>query len=281
MNYDTIVIGAGIFGSVIAKTLKSIGQDVLIVDAQLPNSGSKPAACLMKPSWMSSLGNDTVDLSLSLLDELFEVQTIEFKIGGLVPTDVFWVNPQKLLSHAFVKYGKVQKIRKNTSDENYVVDIFNEFHDLNEEYTATNVVIAAGIHTPELFDVQGGLKGQMGSAILFENEHIDKPVINPYAPYRQLVAFNRGDGLWVGDGTAILEQNYTSMHTLRSLDRACNLSGLPSNKARVLTGVRPYTKNKPCYFENPFEGFFIATGGAKNGTIAAGYCAAKIKEILS
>jgi glycine/D-amino acid oxidase-like deaminating enzyme len=50
----------------------------------------------------------------------------------------------------------------------------------------------------------------------------------------------------------------------------------------VLTGLRPYVPGaKPCVLAEPHPGLWVVTGGAKNGTAAAGWAARKLSEALS
>ena len=77
--HDVIVIGAGLFGQTIAKTLRHQGRTVMVVDARLPGSGSRPAACIMKPSWYESLGTDIFTPGLDLLNEIYGLKSITFE----------------------------------------------------------------------------------------------------------------------------------------------------------------------------------------------------------
>jgi glycine/D-amino acid oxidase-like deaminating enzyme len=276
---DTVVIGAGLFGSIIAAKLRSQGREVLVVDDARPGAGSIPAACLMKPSWFSSLGKDVHEPALRCLDELYGVKDLTFKVGP-VSTTVHWCDPRDILVGPDVK-GRATGVATTAAGglEVKVRLLEQEGVTTFARIPASTVVVAAGIWTPELVPVEGGLAGQAGMAFLWPDERIEQPFISPWAPYRQLVAFNRGDGLWVGDGTAIKAENWSSAREDASHHRcvtAIGSAGLAPYQR--LYGIRPYSKEKPCYLREASPGLWVATGGAKNGTLAAGWAAQEIER---
>lgn len=273
---DTIVIGAGLFGSVIAAKLRYDGHDVVVIDSYEPNAGSKPAACLMKPSWFSGLGKEVHEPSLQLLDQLYGVMDLQFRVG-LVKTTVHWCKPSDILQVPEVD-AKVMGVVP--AAKGYDVTVRYLGTNRVGTFHAERVVVAAGIWSAELVPLNTKMTGQMGMALLFTEQYIEEPFIHAWAPYRQLVAFNRGDGLWVGDGTAIKQENWDEARErevmLRCQKALCNV-GHPSEGMRSLRGIRPYVKDaKPCLLEELSPGLWVATGGAKNGTIAAGWCAHEI-----
>lgn len=268
---DAMVVGAGLFGQVIHRQLTRLGMKSVLVDANHRYAGSGPAACLMKPSWFSSLGRDVYEPSLTLLDELYGVQDLTFRVGPAKAT-VHWSDPSLIMKPVpdvmtveVVGPGWVQSQR--------------------ERLTARTVIVAAGVWSSRLVNVPG-LVGRAGAAFLWPGAHIPEPFISPWAPYRQLVAFNRGDGLWVGDGTAMKPDNFDEDRLHKSQHRCTNaveeaLGREELGVPQVLYGIRPYVpKAKPCYLDIK-PGLIVATGGAKNGTLAAGWCAHRIGEVLS
>ncbi len=278
---DAIVVGAGLFGQIITKALRAHDRDVVMLDANHAMAGSGPAACLMKPSWFSSLGRDVYKPSLRLLNELYDVQEVKFamrprvcNIGArLAYMNVPWIRPATILAPiptyadvSAVVPGRVETAR-------------------GQVYEAPLIVVATGIWTERLLP-QYRQQGQMGAAFLWKDP-IDEPFIHPYAPYRQIVAFNRGDGLWVGDGTSIKQENWTADRLEISKERCADSVGRHRSERFndgpiVLQGIRPYAKgHRPCLLEEVTEGLWVASGGAKNGTIAAGYCAHVIRRQTS
>jgi len=267
MKHDAIIVGGGLFGQVIARALRAEGRDVAVYDDRRPEAGSKPAACLMKPSWFSGLGKDVYEPSLKLLDDLFSVKDIEFTLRPRVAkTTVHWCNPASILGGpvcpAKVIHVEPGRIR---TEGNVIIE-------------ADLIVVSAGVWTEKLLP-QYKQTAQKGVAFLWPEETIAEPFINVWAPYRQLVGFNRGDGLWVGDGTAIKNENWTHERLAKSFKRCEDAMECSMGTPIVLPGLRPYAKgHKPCLLEEVRPGLWVASGGAKNGTVAAGYCAHVIRE---
>lgn len=284
MQYDAIVVGAGLFGSIITAELRKRDLSVLVIDDHRPTSGSKPAACLMKPSWYAGLGEDVARPSLELLERHYGVHSISFKVS-LAKANVLWCEPAVILGATQPWYGSVSHVEAVPGG--WQVRAAPLGADQEELVcSARLVVVAAGIWTPHLVPVDGGLKGQAGLAFLWPGLELEQPFIDPWAPYRQLVAFNRGDGLWVGDGSAIKEENWNQARTDMIFDRCSKAiardecDDVQNGRAIGLYGVRPYSAMKPCYLKEEEPGLWVATGGAKNGTIAAGWCAHQISSSL-
>lgn len=264
--FDVVVVGAGIFGSIIAEAFRVKGRLVASVDDARPFSGSTPAACLMRPSWFSSLGKDVYAPSLSLLDELYGVSDLKFKtaVGQVV---VHWCDPKKILKKS--NYAATVKEIVPTVG-GWVVCCADGL-----QLVTKVVVIAAGIWSVTLVRILGGLIGQTGLACLWPDEFLEEPFIRGWAPYKQITAFNRGDGLWVGDSNNTRQDRWSEKQASATLHRCSQAVGLMQPSKR-LVGVRPYTKQRPCYLKEEREGLWVATGGAKNGTVAAGWCASEL-----
>lgn len=280
---DTIVIGGGLFGQVIAAALRDQGQSVRVLDNREPLAGSGPAACLMKPGWFSGLGKAVYEPSLALLDRLYGVQDLPFdvhvgQVGKIVEQTVHWCDPARILSGPTEHWSVVQVAQGGAGFE-VSASGPGAMRSL-DVMTARNVVVAAGIWTERLLP-QFRQKAQRGMALLYPGNHPARGVIKPWAPYRQLVGFDRGDGLWVGDGSAIKADNWTPQReeevAARELKLARRVGDVaPADPVRRLHGIRPYWGEKPCLLEEVSPGLWVASGGAKNGTIAAGWCAHEI-----
>lgn len=284
--HDTIVIGGGLFGQVIAAGLRDIGHEVIVLDNREPLAGSGPAACLMKPSWFAGLGKSVHVPSLELLDRLYGVRDLPFdvavgKTGKIAETTVHWCDPKKILARPTVRetVAAVMPGRVTLAPSQGEGAMILE---------ARNIIVAAGIWTQRLMP-EYRQAGQRGMATLFPREHPERGHIQLWAPYRQLVGFNRGDGLWIGDGTSIKMENWTPAReeevSARELSFARKAFGDPlgvGNAHSRLHGIRPYYKGRgPCLLEELRPGLWVASGGAKNGTIAAGWCAHKLREALA
>jgi glycine/D-amino acid oxidase-like deaminating enzyme len=275
MKQDAIVIGQGLFGSVIAQALREQDLNVVTVDDVRPQRGSNPAACLMKPSWFSGLGREIYEPALQLLDDLYGVHDIRFKIGiNLVHGTVHWADPAKILQPPTLK-ASVTSVERG-SEGHYRVRLYNPELGREATLSAPLCVVATGIWVGELVQGAPTIAEQAGAAYLWPDAKVQEPFIKPWAPYKQLVAFNRGDGAWVGDGTSIKWDNWTEQRESESAQRCMGAVGFTQTPKRLF-GVRPYVKGaKPAYLDEPQPGLWLATGGAKNGTLAAGWCAHEI-----
>jgi glycine/D-amino acid oxidase-like deaminating enzyme len=266
---DVAIVGAGLFGSIIARELRRQGHTVLLYDDQRPNAGSLPAACLMKPGWISGLGREVTDPALEKLDELYGVNRVAFKVGPKrVP--VFWVPPSKILSEPFIQ-DTVKAISPDRRGWQLTCV-------KSQSVLVRKVVVAAGVWSSDLAGEQQ--RGLAGMAFLWKGRDLIDPFISVWAPYKQIVAFNRGDGLWVGDGTSIIHKNWDRTHEDASLRRCSNAIKEKRAPTKKLFGIRPYHPMKPCYFVEEHPGLWIASGGAKNGTLAAAWCAYELGRRL-
>jgi glycine/D-amino acid oxidase-like deaminating enzyme len=279
-DVEAVVIGAGIFGSLIARALIKAGCQPLVIDAKREGAGSPPAACLMRPSWFSGVGKGVYEPALRKLDELVGLREISFKTA-LGHATVHWCDPkQVLLTPEQVTLGTVQRVVSVPGTDRWRVD-----WKYGEDFAVTTkrVIVAAGIWTPTLLP---GIEvtPQTGVAWLWPDSSIDDPFIWVWAPYKQIVAFNRGDGLWIGDGTSV--RHWHAGYSVKSMERTGNSLvshsvSYGNRKPIPLIGHRPYVKEaKPCLFKELKKGLWVATGGAKNGTLAAGWCADQIVRML-
>lgn len=248
------VVGGGLFGSMAARALQDKGYDVTVFDCRKSFRGSRPAGCVMKPSWMTSL--DYAE-PMKYLDKTYGVIPIDFKVVGPIKASCFRIDPVKVLGDESLTYVRetVTEVRDGS-----VTTPSGTYKGL--------VVVAAGVWSETL------LKGRIpeiraltGCAILGTGV-VKTPTIHVYAPYRQAVFFSRErNETWFGDGTAIIAKNYTEDHTVKSVQRAKDLANIVGDP---LVGYRPYIKGKNNgLFEKLGNNLFVMTGGAKNGTILA------------
>jgi len=279
---NTVVVGAGVFGQTIGKALQEIGHKVIIMDSREPMAGSRPSACLMRPSWFASMGVQRYKPSLELLDRLYGVQDIRFDLWALKGTRVgsaavHWCDPRKVLA------GPVlldKAISFQPAEGGWVIKTQG-----GRELSAANLILAAGVWTNSLVNLPT-LTGKVGVAFLFPEHKVPVPFILPWAPYKQVVAFNHPGGLWVGDGSAIKQSNWTEEHVVRSYKRCRDSIGIQDSakesRVRTIQGVRPYVSglSNPCLLLKRPNNLWIATGGAKNGMVASGWAAGVIQHAL-
>lgn len=276
---DCAIIGGGIFGSIIAKRLRKLGIVVVVIDNNEPMAGSKSAACLMKPSWYSSMGSDLFEPAMEQLHALYKVQQIEFATK-LMNVTVDWIDPISILQSPDVR-GTVKKIKHIDSNWNIYRDSGN--NPAHPAIVCKYLILAAGVWSNKLLFSSGleiveGLSARTGSA--FRAKSKTEARIHPFAPYRQLVKFNISpDTIWIGDGTTNI--NYGETNFKKSLERCANFAGLFPQELSGSTGHRPYVKDcKSGYIKQHAPNLWVVTGGAKNGTIAAGLAAHRIGEML-
>jgi len=260
------IVGGGVFGSVIGAALHKQGCKVTIFDRRKPDAGSLASGFLMKPSWFGNMEKSDSERSLKLLDELYGLQELKFRVGP-VKTTVFRVDKKAVLENWHLEYleQKIDSVKDGWIDD-------QEFH---------LVVVAAGVWCRRFFDLPD-LKGKVGISFEWDGE-LRKNIISAWAPYKQVVAFNiPGEGkVWGGDGTAILGENWTSERGEQCLSLVSKTIGFPKHEARAHVGIRPYYKTKdPCLVEKRGHKLWLATGGSKNGTIGAGWAANKILDSL-
>jgi hypothetical protein len=286
-DFDVIVVGAGIFGSLITRALRKSGRKVFTIDDRREGNGSMPAACLMRPSWFSDLGKNVYEPSLALLSDLVGVKEITFKIP-VGTTQVYWSNPRKIMLRDYeYQAGSVRSVY-HAGKSGWRVDYWQKSGAIGhpaEPAHAPAIICAAGIWT-NLIAPTIEVNAQAGVAWLWSDKKITHPFIKVWAPYKQIVGFDRGDGTWIGDGLAI--KNWSNAYERASLKRCASELGKRIEPAddsysnpKRLFGQRPYVKGaKPCLLQQVHPGFWVATGGAKNGTIAAGWAADQLLRAL-
>lgn len=265
---DVIIVGGGLFGSIAGAALRDAGMDVLIVDDGRPSAGSRAAGCLMKPSWLQKMGKDNVEQSFRLLDRLYGLRTVSLKAGPL-SVDAHWINPDEVMSTA--RLNRQVKFVGSFGSVNMVG--LNGGEDLN----AKHVIVACGAWTRNL--IRGvPVVGKVGASLrLFGSPEDNR--ISVWAPYKQLVRFSHEGFHWAGDGSAILEKNWTPNREAESLQRISRFTGI---EGEVRVGIRPFAQTSdPAALEEIAPGLFSLTGGGKNGTAAAGWAAAKLLERLT
>ena len=145
------------------------------------------------------------------------------------------------------------------------------------------LVVAAGVWTQYLIpSVFQDNKIQSKQGVSFRMKHnLESEFIQPWAPYKQIVAHQQGENeIWVGDGSAIIEPNWTDERTQACLSRCKKAVGGEPELIRTIIGLRPYckhvNKNDPCLLTKASRRVWVVTGAGKSGTIGAGWAASRI-----
>lgn len=274
MRVDALIVGGGLFGATIARALEAEGRAVLVFDDKRPLNGSAPSGSLMKPSWYSGMGKEVYRPAEDMLARVYgnDFKELEFIAGiKLLKTKVMWVATSIILD-----YTCLEETVTEVAPGRVVTD--------QGEYEADLVVVCAGYWCTELVpELVGKMQGKQGVSFRWYEQEAESNLIQPWAPYKQKVRFTEdtGDGLpsiWAGDGTALKVANWTDerrdLCTKRMMDFVDR--GSPDE---AIIGIRPYVPgSKPCYVKQTQPGLWVATGGAKNGGIAAGWAAHRIVE---
>lgn len=277
-----IIVGAGVFGCVIAETFRRTGLfDITMFDHRDRMNGSIPSGFLMKPSWITMMNKRELDECFRLLDTLYGVRDIQLTV---------WPTSKKVTAHHLdrnkVLYPEVPVIEKTVLNIHPAIGAV--VYDTPERAMKTDIIIvAAGYWTNELLrkSLLGEIKGFHGKqGVSFVYKGHCEPFIRPWAPYKQIVAHehcNPGE-IWVGDGTAIKPENWTQERQLQTETRIA--VALPDeirsqNPIRQY-GIRSFVKgHKPCYLEHiGATTTWVVAGGGKNGTIAAAWAANRLME---
>lgn len=271
---DIIIIGSGIFGCIIAKQLRAKGRKVLIIDNSQPQAASKAAACLMKPSWFSSMDKEAYIPAMGTLENLYTIQEIEFQTK-IKKTKVKWIDPITILNDQESVQSKVISISKNAMGWTIATEKIS--------YSAFHIILAAGIWCNEILFNSAlppvpNLFPQTGTS--FKISGVVTPKIHIWRPYKQLVSFNIAPStIWIGDGH--VRKDYDDTDISKSQQRCAEFLEVQPTQLYPFTGHRPYVrKAKPCYLEQHASQLWVITGGAKNGTIAAGWAAHEISRRL-
>jgi glycine/D-amino acid oxidase-like deaminating enzyme len=284
---DTIIVGAGLFGRLIGKELRSRGQRVIYLDSGRPMAGSKPAACIMKPSWAASMSKKEYEDALEFLDRHYGVEQIELSVIGKAGIKADWVRPSKILGEEIPLLISAEVQRWNSFENRRVVEYFQRSTNTVGQIWGHNLILATGHWTDLCRNLSDRVYGRGGFAISGRGQ-LARPYLSPWAPYRQIIGFNRGpDEVWVGDGTALLPERLNERAMVEKSVNRC-VDSLPKDFVRdgqmwdVLKGIRPYFKGPkaPALVKGIGPRTWVATGGAKNGTLGGAWAARQIADAI-
>lgn len=292
-HYNIIVVGNGLFGALAAKEL-SKKCSVLCVSDDRQHTGTAAAACLVRPSWLSSLSREERTVSLELLERhvvLHPIPALLHSPVNLVSKsigDLTWIDPREVVKPSekvSYKRGVVTKVTYFAGRPSVVMAT-------GEEFTGDHVVLATGAWANMLCKTSVPVYAKAGVTFTWrptdawlkaEKQALGelKAHITPWAPYKQTITFYRGYDVWSSDGTALLPgreeiipETRIGISRRRCADKVGSLK-LDS----TIVGLRPYS-SKPYVCESPGRNVWVITGGAKNGVIAGALCAHLLKERL-
>jgi glycine/D-amino acid oxidase-like deaminating enzyme len=289
-----IIIGGGLFGEIIATGLRAAGHYPMILDCNKPDYGSGPAACLMNPVWAKGLGPGVFETAIEFLYKHYPVlhtKLLQPGKNGVKEVDCLRVHPDHILGQNRPAWHFEVTTPPDFDGEEWCVTGDLKRDELHKDYMtlkAEAVIVAAGIWSQALVPKYNlGLSARGGSALFFSPKDVPPEAggfIIPWAPFKQVVGFQRGDGFWVGDGTAKKHHTEIDLQATRQrclqvikTDPHVSASATPTQ----LFGWRPYVKAKPCFLQEVEPRLWVATGAAKSGTLLGAWCATKLVEALS
>jgi glycine/D-amino acid oxidase-like deaminating enzyme len=298
MDIDNIVIGGGVIGRTIALALAEQKSKVVIIDSNTANAGTKASGGHLKPSWFGSMPKTEYSKALELLDRLWGVHEDKFRIYPTkMKTVVYRVDTDKVLSpinNNYVKLIKGTVCRIYPKQHGTTVLYKSHLTKTSKELVCRNLIVATGVWVTELFpELQ--FQSKAGVSFRVQNTKLIEPFISPWAPYKQVVAHQQSaQEVWIGDGSAILESNWTTERTnqckARCLDslrnKVTSSTNVHNSVVKTQQGVRAYPvvkkdKSLPCLYQQPANNIWVVSGAGKNGTIAAGWAAGRLIHEIS
>lgn len=276
MSNPILVVGAGLFGQVIAAKLRLDGHMVQVFDSQEPGSGSKPSGGHLKPSWLSFLDRKERDTAFETLDALYGMETL--KCQFLTRTvDLMRIDVDKVLNTGKVFLAKVTSIGDGWLRYTPKGSIDSNVH------VKGTVIVAAGVWCARLMPhLVGTTFAKQGVSWLFTG--VTTPpenLIAPWAPYKQVVRTNHGPGtVWMGDGSAIIPENWNDNKELQIKERILKHTNFPYETLTPQRGMRPYIRSYHQGLQQVGAQLWVATGGGKSGMCLAGVYANKLSEAL-
>lgn len=244
-----------------------------IIDCRKKLAGTIPSGGHLKPSWFGDLKKEEYEPAMETLDNIWGLRKQAFKVWPtLMKTEVYRVDTDIVVETTEVVEDEVVNIivsNKRTTVETKSGNILK----------APLVIVAAGVWCERFFP-EIEIQRKKGVSFRMGYDLKKKPFIKPWAPYKQVVAHQQAAGeIWVGDGSALLDKNWTEQRTKQCLVRCQKALKTEVEPLRVLHGLRPYCKTKdPCLFKRISRSCYVITGAGKSGTIAAGWSANKLAE---
>jgi Pyridine nucleotide-disulphide oxidoreductase len=280
-----LVVGAGLFGSVATQLLREHGHEVTVVDEGLPNTASRAAGCVLAPSWSSSLAPGRWEEAMGILRNLYAVREVRFQTNFKLPFTAFHIDPGQIL----VEYLQGTYINTTAVGDHWEAHVMAGENRISMAVDAVYIATGAAQFKDSLF-WQYKTKVLWGASLKAEalwNPHVRESV-TLYAPYKQAVCVKLKNQYWFGDGTALSQKTFSKemlarIQTLK--ERATTMTGLDLGKdgsaAEIVWGGRPVVEGHPeGILLRDGERTWIATGGGKNGTLAAALTATRFVEQL-
>ncbi len=287
MKTDVVVIGAGLFGSMVTRYLQKNGLDVVCIDNKEPMAASKCSFGVWKDGWINKVIQQEANEGMDLLEEMTG-GIHEMKIFNITKEredDFKRVDCSQLLLKDFIQ-GKVNQILQGT------VEFEESNGELGSVFAKKAIVVAAGVWTTKILALQRGVSmvglDAVWGATLDIDYKIEQSTVKEWAPYRQSLLLDLGNKVVFGDGCTVKnprggDDPRLEKASTRLLDHFNDATfGLSFSKIKMVNeGWRPYLKKGSLGFvQKHGDKLFSATGGAKNSTILCGHVAKRILNLI-
>lgn len=275
-DYDVIVIGAGIIGATIFRRLTLQGRKGLLLDDNRSDAGTKPSGGHLKPSWFGDMKKTDYEPAMKTLDDIWGLHQSDFLVWPTkISTTVYRVDTDQVVN-ARKTVGTVTDLHNLFSSPVVTYDTM-----LKKEIKVSTdlLIIAAGVWCSKFFP---GIQITPKRGVSFRyTGKLKHEFIKPWAPFKQIVAHQQDvNEIWVGDGSAILDKNWTKERTEQCNKRCFDALGKSGNLLHTSTGLRPYCDSgkDPCLLKQMNKNVWVVTGAGKSGTIAAGWAANRLTD---
>lgn len=287
---DVVVIGAGLFGSMIYRHLTDKGLDVVVIDRQHPMSASKCSFGVWKPGWVNNIIKEQVSDGMELLEKHSK---------GIRQIEIFNVKKEKIELFSKVDCSNILTTQFLEATVTGIKDktvYFKDEHGEEEKIVVKKaVIVAAGVWTTEILNLAGAKKSLPGvdkiwGATLELPDDVEENRIMEWAPYRQSVLVRKDVGtFYFGDGATVKNPKdvddprvgVASDRLLQHLNDILQVTYDVDRIKSVNEGYRPYLKKgTPGFVAKHNDWLISATGGAKNSTILCGHVAKLVLEAL-
>ncbi len=267
------IVGAGLFGQVIAARLREVGHEVRVFDRRNALAGSVPSGGHLKPSWLTAIPSKDLDRALEALNRLYKVESLMCRFAGLKDIELLRVDVETVLNTGLVIETEVTCV-----GDGWMKYVGPDGEDLTAIGTT---IVAAGIWTGELIpSIKHLLTGKKGMSFTYATQEPMENIIAPYAPYKQIVRTAHGPGkIWIGDGSAIIEKNWSQDTEGRIYSRIAPYAPKEATEVLIQRGIRPYIAGEG--LGQVSDHLWYATGGGKSGMALAAVYANKLAEALS
>lgn len=275
------IVGAGLTGSVIARTLSDYGCEVDVYTDDHPEAGSNAAACLVRPSWLEYMGGEG-EIGREVLRGLCPPTELRFK-SAAGHAKVEWYPRSKLLFIGGASRRRMKVVSVGTNGRVTYAPRGMAYHHAHYD----TVIVAAGAWSNDVLPLElalPGLTAKVGMALEYPCE-IAEPTITLRAPFKHCSAFVNGpNSTWFSDSTALTLDSWDRYRIeriraaqTRAESKPFKLTGAP----RLLVGHRPFVEGHRAGLVKRLSGkLWVATGGGKNGAVFAGFAAHLLREEL-